>query len=1024
MSARPYRHASRLSRTVWNHLLMPSALAAMLVASASHGVAGQSAPSTATQTDQHYRAGLGLLERGQHALALDELNAAMASGITDPALRATALYAKAICLAELKRSPEARAALDELLRSLATMPKDAPDFEFRADAGALAARLAFDEGDFARSASLAESLLSAPLADANEAFALLVAGESRLRTGEPKLALPWLDRLLAKPSDEATRLRAVRMAAHAATALGDDRGVVQRIRAALGPATQNSSKAAAKADLAALNLLLAQAEHRLGALESARDAYRATLVHEPDQPEALLGVAQVTRALRATDPDAIAGLDRLIARATQDRSAPAAALLPVATIERAAFAIDAGAFERARTLLAGEIPAPPLRTPFLQLRAQAEALSGDRAAAIETIDELLEDQGDAARTRSLLVDRSAHAFALERWAEAAQAADAARGMDVGSAASDGSSHAGTLLLRAGIARARLGETDAAERDLAAALKALPRDANTEREIALSESLAIAFAREDWARSLELATDLADRTEHVSRQSGALLRAALAAIRLDRADEARAALDRLLALALPEHDPTALRARLERGRLLRSADDADAALADLRIVAAGGDEALALLARRQIVGLLLRSDDPAALAEVRSLLADATDDALIDRAIAESAAGDHASAIASLTRFLDADPSAPRRCEALARRAILRARGGDHRGAVDDADACSEAIATLDPTLRAALELDRGLSLAALGESDLAHAALASAMAIGSPYRPLAAAELTRLALERGALEEAARALERFAAARDEATPSDRASLDERFLYLQALLASKTGDHAGAARSLETLLIEHRGGSLRRQARLLVAESHMQSEQPARAAEALAALLAEDRTLPQTTRQAAQLRLGEAWAAAERWTESEAAYAVFLASLEGTTDTTSRAYAAQARFGVGWAREQHGSLDAAMAAYREVTTLSEGAIAARAQFQIGECLFAQGKLDEAIREFLKVEVLYASDEWSAAALFEAGRCYASVGRVPEAHAQWTIVRDRFAATRWAALAAAELARPSADTLPGR
>jgi TolA-binding protein len=991
---------------------MPAALGALLVVAAPR--------SNAAVVDQHYRAGLGFLERGQHALALDELNAAIESGITDAATRATALYAKAICLAELKRSSDARSTLEDLFRTLTAMPKDAPAFEFRADASALAARLAFDSSDFASAASYAEALLSAPITEVHERFALLVAGESRLRTGEPTVALSWLDRLLAKPIDEPTRLRAARMAAHAATTLGDDSGVVRRVRAALASPSQPTSSA----DRAALNLLLAQAEHRLGSLDAARSAYRATLDHDADQPDALLGVAQVSRALRMNDREASTGLDRLIAQATSDRASPAAALLPAAMIERAAFALDAGELDRALALLGGAAPAPPLRTPFLQLRARAEALSGRRADAIATIDTLLEDRSDAALVRSLLVDRSAHAIALERWAEAAQSADEARTIALAASASDPPSDNGTLLLRAGIARARLGDTVNAQRDLADALKALPADAATEREIALSESLLLAFAREDWSSSLTLATELADRTEHPSRRSGALLRAALAAIRLDRADEARAALDRLLALDLPQDDPTALRARLERSRLFHAAEDGDAALADLRIVAMAGDATLAELARARIVAALVRRNDPAAIAEVRSLLADATDDALIERSIAESAAGDHTSALASLSRFIDAHPTDARRCEALARRAILRARDGDHRGAVTDANACGDAIETLDPMLGAALALDLGLSLAALGEGDEARAALALAMTIASPYRPLAAAELTRIALEQGELEEASSVLERFAAVRIEAAPSDRASVEERFLYLQALLASRTGDHAGAARALESLLTDHRASALLRQSRLLLAESLMRSNEPARAAEALATLLTEDSALPAPTRGAAQLRLGEAWAAASRWAESEAAYAAFIADHEDSDDKGERAYAAQARFGIGWAREQRGALDAAIKAYIEVTSLSEGATAARAQFQIGECLFAQGKIDEAIREFLKVEMLYASDEWSAAALFEAGRCYASVGRTTDAHAQWTIVRDRFATTRWAALAKAELERTPTETLPGR
>jgi TolA-binding protein len=351
---------------------------------------------------------------------------------------------------------------------------------------------------------------------------------------------------------------------------------------------------------------------------------------------------------------------------------------------------------------------------------------------------------------------------------------------------------------------------------------------------------------------------------------------------------------------------------------------------------------------------------------------------------------------------------------------VRARLGDHRGTLADISALGEGIATLDPALRAALELDHGLALVALGESDDARAPLASAMRIASPCRPLAAAELARLALESDRLEEAASALDQLETALAEATPGDRAGLDERARYMRALVAARSGNHAAAAEILRTLLAEHGQGSLTRPARLLLGESLVRSGAPAEAAERLADLLAEDATLPEATRDAVRLRIGEAWAAAGRWIESERAYADFVRDRAAQSSGEGHPLASQARFGIGWAREQRGAFDEAIIAYREVTARSEDATAARAQFQIGECLFAQGKVDEAIRELLKVEILYAAEEWSAAALFEAGRCYASLGRHADARAQWTRLRDQYATTRWAALAQAELDRASADS----
>ena len=103
----------------------------------------------------------------------------------------------------------------------------------------------------------------------------------------------------------------------------------------------------------------------------------------------------------------------------------------------------------------------------------------------------------------------------------------------------------------------------------------------------------------------------------------------------------------------------------------------------------------------------------------------------------------------------------------------------------------------------------------------------------------------------------------------------------------------------------------------------------------------------------------------------------------------------------------------------MAEYRRVAAGHQGPTAARAQFQIGECLFAQGKHEEAARELLKVDILYAYPEWSAAALYEAGRCLEATGKAADARAQYEQVVQKHGDTRWAKLAGERLsAKPAA------
>jgi TolA-binding protein len=112
-------------------------------------------------------------------------------------------------------------------------------------------------------------------------------------------------------------------------------------------------------------------------------------------------------------------------------------------------------------------------------------------------------------------------------------------------------------------------------------------------------------------------------------------------------------------------------------------------------------------------------------------------------------------------------------------------------------------------------------------------------------------------------------------------------------------------------------------------------------------------------------------------------------------------------------------------DEAIAAYERVIARHQGPTAARAQFQIGQCLYAQKKLEPAVRELLKVDILYAYPEWSAAALFEAGRCFEQLNDPVQARTQFAVVIEKFKETKWAELAARQMAALSTSAaLPGK
>jgi TolA-binding protein len=167
-----------------------------------------------------------------------------------------------------------------------------------------------------------------------------------------------------------------------------------------------------------------------------------------------------------------------------------------------------------------------------------------------------------------------------------------------------------------------------------------------------------------------------------------------------------------------------------------------------------------------------------------------------------------------------------------------------------------------------------------------------------------------------------------------------------------------------------------------------------------------------------TRAAAMLRLGECLATEQRWVRSEKVLSDYLGQFADSPQWF------QAQFGIAWAREHQSRYNEAIAAYRAVVDRHAGATAARAQFQIGECLFAQKQFDEAVRELLKVDILYAYPEWSAAALYEAGRCFEQLRKPVEAKRQFQAVVDRFGDSAWANSAADRLPQLTANLVPGR
>lgn len=490
-----------------------------------------------------------------------------------------------------------------------------------------------------------------------------------------------------------------------------------------------------------------------------------------------------------------------------------------------------------------------------------------------------------------------------------------------------------------------------------------------------------------------------------------------ALRSGHAEAALAAANELLRHPAGEADHAAARLMIAQAHAAAGRDE-DAAAAYRDYLAQHPQDELAAYASLELATLLLKRGD---VQEARGLLEVVTNHhdavvsgpALLLLGDMELAAERWAEAAARYRAYRSL-PDAPAVDEALLKLGIALAHGGQ----TEEARA---ALSRLAGDGRAGSLAARALF--ELGMLELAAGDLAAAQrAFRAVAEDDAAAEIAPYALFHLGLvaeraeqwEEAAAILEGLLRNPGELAPDALMQVRYRLGALQARLAR----HEDAAATLRELLAhaEALGPTVRTSATLLLADSLAALERHEEAASLLRPLAADPPDA--ATGAGALLRLGDALARMQDWPGSEEAFAAFL---ERAPDS-ERWF--QARFGLGWARENLGRYEEAIEQYRHVVERHHGPTAARAQFQIGECLMALSRHGEAAAELLKVDILYAYPEWSAAALFEAGRCFEALGNVAEARRQYAAVQERFGQTHWAELARSRMAAAKLEPIHAR
>ncbi|MBK8269577.1 MAG: tetratricopeptide repeat protein [Planctomycetes bacterium] len=530
---------------------------------------------------------------------------------------------------------------------------------------------------------------------------------------------------------------------------------------------------------------------------------------------------------------------------------------------------------------------------------------------------------------------------------------------------------------------------------------------------------MAFRKQEWTAARDYLTRHL-QTKSADAADEALLKCGLCAARLEKHGEAVELFDRLLA-DFPE-SAQAMQARFERGQSLMVQSLFEKAAADFDAVLKI-DEAsrFAPAARRHLAAIAMQNRDFASAAKQYESLSSESQrgdngEILYQQAIAQLASKDEAGARKTLRKLLRRFKDSPRANLAKARLAILEASDGkckefmEMQGDID--------VDSLDPAIQRSLAYEKAWCLKSLVKPDDAMKSYRSLLEQSADDAVAAHSlvEISEMEMDAGRFEAALENLSAFEKLESVGSLELPVSLREQALYRHAVALFNLKQFGQSARYFDRFCKAFETSDMLVSAGYFQGESHYQSGEYSAAASCFDRVIA-GKSSP-AERETSLLRAGDCRAKLQEWAKSEAAFEGFLDQFSSSEQWY------QAQFGLGWARENQGRHGDAVKCYRKVVERHSGPTAARAQFQIGQCLFAQNKLEDAVAELLKVDILYAYPEWSAAALYEAGRCFEQMNKMAEAGRQFKTVAEKYKSTKWAELARTRLEAIASIDAPGR
>lgn len=1023
------------------------------------------------ESSRDYLAGNGLLQRGLNELAIDEYRRFL-SQHANHEKAPVARYGLAVALFRLNRLEDAAEELAKL--------SQVRDFEFAAEVATMRGQCHLAAGRYDEAAAafspVAESMSAHDLAD--DAAAGLA--EALYRAREYKAAVEKADTFNTRWPKSPLLERVEFFAAVSQVAVGDFEAAAARFEAFLKnyPRSPFSDQA---------TLRLAQCLQKSGSIEQAIRRYqdvveRGAAAQIPDALFALGGLyfqnqaydqagasldrlleiapkspyrgrallqrghvhfalEQFDEALKAfesasrAEPDLVDRCAYWAAKCQfrQERFADAAArlgkasaqfrsspLLPEMYYDQSVALIRAGKASDAATVLArfhADFPEHSLAPHALHLLAGITHQEGEYDRSAEHCRDFLKQFSSDALAGSVAFLAGENEFLSGRFDRAAEIYQ----QFLKEHPTD--SQAAMARLRLAISFYRLEKFDEAEPLL---LAATPESESNESFrsawLALGD---IYFRRGEWKQAETALSNYVSGNEGGTGADDALAKLAYAKQQQGRHSDALADYEKHIA-TYPD-SPNRFQSLFERGQtLVALGKTPDAARAFEHVLAESGDDSrFGPYCLNHLGSMALQRGDHESAAGYYARAGRSTDGGMsaeltFQEAQAYMTGRDFARAETTLRRLLDAHPDFNKSALAAAQLAIALARQDRHEEAIAAMTRIEQGYAQkLDETQWASLQYEKAWCLRATGREAPAAEAYRKLLT-DSPNSELALharLELGEIEAKAGRFESAAEVLGELLKQLDQRDEKPPAELHQKCLYRLAVSEFELKRFEPSAEHFEMLLADHPGCEVTASASFFAGEANFNLGRHEKAVSHFTRVGKEHAGDPVAG--PSLLRLGECLAVLQRWAAAERAFEDYLSKF-----ADSQAWY-QARFGVGWARENQKRYDDAIREYEKVIARHQGPTAARAQFQIGQCLFARNDFENAARELLKVDILYAYPEWSAAALFEAGRCFEKIGKPTEAKKQFQQVVERHRDSEWGRMAGRRLDElASTAGVPGR